>query len=155
MGLLGCQPLNATATVCFVVLQCFLRWRKEPPQVCGEPRRGVVFQETKTTNQAAPMLSVGSTSNSLRKTNIQGDVKKSVYEAECSAAAKAISYLERIMSLEVVDLNCHSLVISRLLLSSDQLEVFNNRIYIYGCHDFINIGYYLQNHTRNHFKYKK
>jgi hypothetical protein len=40
MGLLGCQPLNATATVCFAVLQCFLRWRKEPPQVCGEPQVG-------------------------------------------------------------------------------------------------------------------
>jgi hypothetical protein len=50
------------------------------------------------------------TSRTTGKTTINGDVKKSAYEAECSAAAKAIGFLETVLSIKVVDLNYLSLL---------------------------------------------
>jgi hypothetical protein len=45
------------------------------------------------------------TSRTTRKTTINGDVRKSAYEAECSAAAEAIDFIESVLSIKVVDLN--------------------------------------------------
>lgn len=46
-------------------------------------------------------------SNNTGKIVIEGDVKSTPYEAQCSAASKAINYLEKFFGIEVVDLNFH------------------------------------------------
>jgi uncharacterized protein with NAD-binding domain and iron-sulfur cluster len=66
-----------------------------------------------------------STSRTTGKTTIHGDVKKSAYEAECNAAAKAISFLESALSIKVVDLNCDSLLEKQALL--DHLVIINKK----------------------------
>jgi hypothetical protein len=45
------------------------------------------------------------TSQTAGPTIIEGDVKKTASEAECSAATKAIQFLERSMGLEIIDVN--------------------------------------------------
>jgi hypothetical protein len=44
------------------------------------------------------------------KTIIHGDAKNSAYEAECSAASKAIAYVERVLCIEIIDLNYYTLL---------------------------------------------
>jgi hypothetical protein len=51
------------------------------------------------------------TSNVVGKTIICGELKMTASEAECSAAAKSIRYLERVIGLEVVDLSYPTLIV--------------------------------------------
>jgi hypothetical protein len=55
-------------------------------------------------------LEGSSTLNTSGKTNIQGDVKISAYEAECNSRSKAISFLERFIGIQVKDLNFSGLL---------------------------------------------
>jgi hypothetical protein len=49
-------------------------------------------------------------------TIIEGDVKKTAHDAECSAAAKGIQLLERSMGLEFIDVNSSALLVKEELL---------------------------------------
>jgi hypothetical protein len=44
------------------------------------------------------------------KTIIPGEPKNSAYESECSAASKAIAFVERELGIEIIDLNYYSLL---------------------------------------------
>jgi hypothetical protein len=55
---------------------------------------------------------------STGKTSIFGDSKSSAYEAECSAAAKAISFLESVLCIKVFDLNYGALMEKEDLLNT-------------------------------------
>jgi hypothetical protein len=72
------------------------------------------------------------TFNPIGKTNIQGDAKKSAYEAECSSAAKAISFLERFMCIQVVDLNFAALLEMDATLKC--LELVKSKYVDFECH---------------------
>jgi hypothetical protein len=60
-------------------------------------------------------LPIGGISKDVGKTIILGDLKKSPSEAECSAAAQSIRYLERTLESEVVDLSLPILVVKKIV----------------------------------------
>lgn len=72
----------------------------------------VLLENDKFRGNCKLAVDMGNATETCGALNIQGDERDSVCEAHCSAAAAAITFLEKTMKIEIVDLN-HSILLEK------------------------------------------